>query len=1740
MTNEKTNLNKVVLIHNRYDRGKDEVIYVEYGDRTCKEIFQDSFKELNFKEWKPVVNNKFSIWTYRPKPSEPLGFSKPINASGGKASQFLGPAMGVAVGVLMIAAQNPLGWVMLATTVLGVAVSALSKPKMNEEGDSATYSWGQIQNSTGEGTVVPIVYGRHRQGGHYIELFSQSSMPNNVKAGQNVLLNPNRTDYLYALTALSEGPVAWIEEWSLLVNNKYRNEYEDWDYDGYYYNLVDQTFLEDVYEKGASVLATSFARQDEIQDASYKEFEQYIKFAIPFLTEDDFRSWAVKLDTSNKNNTAIPDGRSGVFMQAREGSSSASLTFSLNAIWFTPTPGHGTTNQIWYGYAPPADYNIYFREVGTETWYFKETKRVGRYPHSGNYYGAIYELDRDPENQNFLLGNENLLDKTDFYYYSDTDEYVMPIGIPFAKGTLDINFKDDDSFDWLNYEDKQFEFWIEKVTPDEIDPEQALTEIARGETYLKQMYLDGELTDFTTNGYAFYGYSNSNLTTITTYTRNGDIQEDPINDFNKVVREYPQVDQEVQYQSPWTYNSDEELNRAGITFYFPQLYRLNDDGQPASIDVELKVQYKLRTSGTWLDYGLCTCSNANAKEVRFQYVMDLPEAAEYDIRVHRLSGDFDEATEFGRSYIEEIVEYEDTQISYINTAKLGTVIKADENISGSAPNLSVIVYGRVLYDVKNGGTRWSNNLADIVYDILTNTRYGLGKWFNADNLDMYSLIEVWDWCNELVDFYYDWPYEVKDYEITEGYYSGQIIRDPVGGLYYVVLRDLPDYLNYPITDTNWFAEATYDPIEGVATARQRRYEINFIVDKEYSMTDLIFKLCSTCRVTPYFYGSKLKFAIDRENTGINDNLATYNSFTMANIVADSYEETAVQIDDIPTQCRVSFKDESDDYNEAQLTVIDKDRQFELPVTKTLNLYGLTNEARVRREVEFNMRKLKLTRKTAKFQCGLDGITCEPGDVIRVSHDKPKYGESGHIISVDPNFNRIYFDRTIEFVENESYICRIRYQSGENAFFNFAGPITGGRNYIDLPSEHSANPDDTYAIGEPNKESELLRVTALNIGKDNLITVEATQYSPELYNEEPITIATKEPKFLGGGQGSGDGGGTTDPGNPPVDPGDKFPTDPTIPPYVTGIYLKTIHQQSSSSTVVVDTEASSGFLPPKVSINWTEVSMPSTSSHYIDYYNILYSEDLTNWVTLSTNERAAREIETPELEYGKTYYFIVLPYTEQGITNDTRLSQYRDDASITPTQPTPGVINGVTTYGGFREITLEIDYVDNNTFKHFEVWSSSTNVIEESDWWIESKSKTVTQTNLEVTETRYYWVRIRNIYGNAGPWFPLDFNGIVGQTNDDPDFIIPGEIPFSKLDEYLQEQINMNWTNDFYFEPGTVDGDYVEARIDVAEDQITLLVADVDENTSNISTLTIRADEIELTVAENTTTIDGHTLSITQLELDVDSITSRVATVETDLDGEITTRQSEVQQLADRYSVKIQSTGPGGENYATGFGLGLDDTGVSEFVVSSDFFKVLNPSDPSAKRPVFVLDTGTVPPRMVLDGDLVVSESIVADAIVSSKIKADNITTRTINGGAAVVGWSTLSATPFLVGPGTSYDPPQFKIYQVYNNTPAYDMDIIVTGYFDVGWANSSVYSSTSQSMTIATDIVFSGGGIIISGNSFVGVDGSKYPVFGGYNGYTESSGSNYLRTTFTNHTAYQATIYSGFIQILGIFKGAYT
>ena len=218
--------------------------------------------------------------------------------------------------------------------------------------------------------------------------------------------------------------------------------------------------------------------------------------------------------------------------------------------------------------------------------------------------------------------------------------------------------------------------------------------------------------------------------------------------------------------------TDAQADAAKVTIQLPNgLYSQNTTtGDLNGTSVQFNIETKLTASGSWGAAQSFTIDGKTTSPYERQYRIGRPAGTgTWDVRVTRLTANptssaLRNQTTFAR--LTEIREIKDETTEYNNTAVIGLAVDA-ETVGGSVPTRSFLIKGikmqipsnynpvtRVYTGIWSGTfqTAWCDNPAWVLYDLLTNDRYGLGEFVQPAQVDKFSFYDASVYNDELLPY----------------------------------------------------------------------------------------------------------------------------------------------------------------------------------------------------------------------------------------------------------------------------------------------------------------------------------------------------------------------------------------------------------------------------------------------------------------------------------------------------------------------------------------------------------------------------------------------------------------------------------------------------------------------------------------------------------------------------------------------------------------------------------------------------------------------------------------------------------------------------------------------------------------------------------------------------------------------------------------------------------------------------
>lgn len=198
-----------------------------------------------------------------------------------------------------------------------------------------------------------------------------------------------------------------------------------------------------------------------------------------------------------------------------------------------------------------------------------------------------------------------------------------------------------------------------------------------------------------------------------------------------------------------------DLSRIVVRIGIGSLFKVEDDGDIKAFKVNFNIKIVDALGEPIVDEDE-TIEGKSRGPFDREYFYQLSGTGPWTVRVKRKSGDPEDLQENNDLYFKAIVGILDDQLSYPNTALIGMKFAAESFTS--VPRVSAELKGMLVRipsgadanGVWNGSfsVAYSTNPAWILFDLMTNERYGAGQYINADDIDIYSLFEIAKYCDE--------------------------------------------------------------------------------------------------------------------------------------------------------------------------------------------------------------------------------------------------------------------------------------------------------------------------------------------------------------------------------------------------------------------------------------------------------------------------------------------------------------------------------------------------------------------------------------------------------------------------------------------------------------------------------------------------------------------------------------------------------------------------------------------------------------------------------------------------------------------------------------------------------------------------------------------------------------------------------------------------------------------------------
>ena len=314
--------------------------------------------------------------------------------------------------------------------------------------------------------------------------------------------------------------------------------------------------------------------------------------------------------------------------------------------------------------------------------------------------------------------------------------------------------------------------------------------------------------------------------------------------------------------------------------------------------------------------------------------------------------------------------------------------------------------GKAVYEEFWDGTykaelQYTDNPAWIFLDLVTNNRYGAGKWIAGDEIDKYALYRISRYCDELVE----------DGKIHN---AADIV---IGDYYKIKTVGTTTFTNHGASantvDTE-FRATSAGTGTGTVYGLEPRYRANIFLTKATDVYKVLKDMASMFTGMIYWMDSKLTVVQDTPQDPVY-------SFTKGNVIdgAFSYQSSTSRAKS--NQVVVTWNDPTINFEPVPLIVEDRESIARTGriISQNAVAFGCTSEGQATRLGKWKLYTAQNQTEVVSFSTSLAAAFLKPGDVINIQDaDRTGISYSGRVSSATST--TLTMDRSITFNSGTSY------------------------------------------------------------------------------------------------------------------------------------------------------------------------------------------------------------------------------------------------------------------------------------------------------------------------------------------------------------------------------------------------------------------------------------------------------------------------------------------------------------------------------------------------------------------------------------------------------------------------------------------------------------------------------------------------------------------------------------------------
>ena len=320
--------------------------------------------------------------------------------------------------------------------------------------------------------------------------------------------------------------------------------------------------------------------------------------------------------------------------------------------------------------------------------------------------------------------------------------------------------------------------------------------------------------------------------------------------------------------------------------------------------------------------------------------------------------------------------------------------------------------------VADSSKQWTDNPAWCLYDLISDTRYGTGRFgIKPENIDRWTLYRIAKYCDEEVPTGYSAKFQRREFEVSgqktiKIKYNSDVDKEIqfkeefnyIGKKIALFYKNKQESITIVKVDSgSQEIILEIDPIQESGECAvsidyplvEARYTLNAMLLSPQNAFKLITEFAQIFRAYAYWAGGTINFFQDEKKDAVM-------LFANNNISQEGFTYSSTPKTSRTNSCKIQYIDKYNDFiSKMEYSEDSKSIRENNIIEQKIDGFGVTSPGQAKRAVDFLIKTANLETELVSFTTSAIGSYLKPGDIINVVDSKRTVGRfAGKVLNID--------------------------------------------------------------------------------------------------------------------------------------------------------------------------------------------------------------------------------------------------------------------------------------------------------------------------------------------------------------------------------------------------------------------------------------------------------------------------------------------------------------------------------------------------------------------------------------------------------------------------------------------------------------------------------------------------------------------------------------------------------------------